>query len=101
MNSNLSFKTPIPTSDYNVAGITNGLSISFTNTIHYQNFKNYINCGKYPIINFDNGTNIHVFIGNYVLNDSDNTINCVYYLSSDKWGNDIVAKNIPLYFVVG
>lgn len=96
----ISFKTPIPTSDYTINITTaGGIMITFTNTIHYQNFKNYIQCGKYPLVCFENDI-YHIFIGNYVLSDTENAIRSIFFLNSDAWGTPITNKQIPLYFVV-
>lgn len=95
------FKVAIPTTDYTV-NITSsgGLAITFKNVVHYQNFKSYIECGKYPLLCFDNDS-YHIFIGNYVLSDTENIIRAVFYLNTDAWGTAIQNNTIPLYFIVG
>lgn len=79
----LNFKVAIPTTDYSI-NITSagGIMITFTNPVHYTNFKSYIQCGKYPKICFDTD-NYHIFIGNYVLSDSENAIRSIFFLNSD------------------
>lgn len=97
----MKFKVAIPTTDYTVSITSSGgLAITFKNVVHYNNFKSYIECGKYPLLCFSNDTYM-VIVGNYVLCDSKSNIRAVFYLNSDEWGNAIQNNTMPLYFIVG
>lgn len=101
-------------STYTVALTSNnGFTITFNTTTGYNVFQNYLqNFKRFPIIRFRDPNYQYELMGsptynrttvnihNYVTNDANLTIYCIFYLNSDGWGTSMVNKTLQLYFLL-